>query len=171
MKITTRTDRLAGVIANVEKLTKQEVLVGIPDENAPRTAEEDEARKASGEPLNNAEIGYISEFGAPESNIPARPVLLPGLASVKDRLGTILGNGARKAISGDPEAAHAALTKAGIVGETAVKGRITEGPFAALAPSTLAARRRRGRTGDKPLIDTGQFRKSVTHVVRQKGDE
>ena len=40
----------------------------------------------------------------------------------------------------------------------------------ALAPVTLAQRRRRGRTGEKPLIDTAQMQRSVTHVVRPKGE-
>ena len=171
MKLTTTKDRLPDVLAAIKALTKSEVLIGVPHENAPRSDAEDAARKASGEPITNAEIGYINEFGSPEVNIPARPHLIPGVESVKDKVASILGNGARKALSGDPGAAQTALTKAGLAGETAVKDRINEGPHVPLAPATLAARRRRGRTGEKPLVDTGQYRNSITHVVRPKGGE
>lgn len=33
---------------------------------------------------------------------------------------------------------------------------------------TDSNRLRRGRTGNKPLIDTGEYRRSITHVVRDK---
>src|SRR5260363_213287 len=64
--------------------------------------------------------------------------------------------------------------------------KMTEGPFKPRAESTLQARARRGRIGAaielerrrrghtpenanaKPLIDTGQLRKSITYVVRKK---
>jgi hypothetical protein len=70
--------------------------------------------------------------------------------------------------------------------QNAVRTKITDGPFAPLADSTLRARARRGRKGAvaelksraqgnapnnanaKPLIDTGQLRKSITYVVRKK---
>jgi hypothetical protein len=38
-----------------------------------------------------------------------------------------------------------------------------------LAERTLAARKARGRTGEKPLIDTGQLRNAVTFVVQARG--
>lgn len=168
MKITSTKDSLAKVMASVKTLTKSEVLIGIPNANAARSAEEEAEKKASGEPLTNAELGYVHEFGVPEKNIPARPFLVPGVASVKDRVAKVLGNGARKALSGEAGAAEAALTKAGLIAETAVKQKIDEGPFVPLAPVTLAQRQYRGRTGEKPLIDTAQMQRSVTHVVRPK---
>jgi hypothetical protein len=50
-----------------------------------------------------------------------------------------------------------------------VRAFITAGQgFAPLAAATLAARRRKGRTGTKPLIDTGQLRRAITYVLRRK---
>lgn len=169
MRLMTTKDAFPGIKAAIDKLTKSEVLIGVPYENAPRSAEEDEARKEDGSPITNAEIGYINEFGLPEKNIPARPHLIPGIESVKDRLAKALMAGAKKTLAGDAGAGDVALTKAGLIGETAVKDRVTDGPFVPLAPATLAARRARGRTGEKPLLDTGQYRNSITHVVRPKG--
>eukprot|EP01037_Dinobryon_pediforme_P023422 gene23422-24868_t len=101
-----KTANVNALVERIKAMTKSEVLVGIPDQNAPRSADEDEARKASGEPVNNAELGYIHEFGVPEQNIPARPFLIPGITAVKARLATILGNGVRKTLSGDGAAAE-----------------------------------------------------------------
>ena len=156
------------VLERVKALTKSEVLVGIPDANAARTDEEEAAKK--GEPITNAGLGYVHEFGLPEKNIPARPFLVPGVADVKDRVAKVLGTAVKKALSGDHEAGEVALTKVGLIAETSVKSRIDEGPFAPLSPVTLAQRKRRGRTGEKPLIDTAQMQRSVTHVVRPKGE-
>ena len=171
MRITSSKGRLPEILSAIKALTKSEVLIGVPHEKAPRSAEEDEARKSNGEPITNAEIGYINEFGLPEKNIPPRPHLIPGVESIKDRAATILGNGVRKVLSGDATAGEVALTKAGLIGETAVKDQITDGSFVPLAPATLANRRARGHTGEKPLIETGQYRNSITHVVRPKGEK
>jgi hypothetical protein len=35
---------------------------------------------------------------------------------------------------------------------------------------TLERRRAKGRTGTKPLIDTGQLRNAITYVLRKKGN-
>lgn len=153
------------VLKQIRALTKQEVLIGVPDENAGREPEEGEAR----EPISNAEIGYVMEFGLPEKNIPARAHLVPGVRDATDELGDIMQNGAMKALAGDKQAVDITLNKAGLIGQNAVRKKVTEGPFIPLAPKTLADRKRRGRTGEKPLIDTGQYRNSLTYVVRPKG--
>ncbi len=59
----------------------------------------------------------------------------------------------------------------GLMGQDAVRGKITSGPFVPLAPATLRARKAKGRTGEKPLIDTGQLRAAYTYVIRAKGSK
>lgn len=167
MKITTTKDKSAEIIAQVRALTKKEVLIGVPNEKAPRTPDEEEAQK--GEPINNATIGYINETGSPAANIPARPHLAPGIEKERDRIARILTNGAKNAISGKEDAADIALEKVGIVAESSVKNVITAVIPPPLAERTLKEREARGRTGQTPLIDTGQYRNSITHVIRDKG--
>ncbi|MBU9534714.1 hypothetical protein KTE49_30225, partial [Burkholderia multivorans] len=58
-------DRLDEVLKSISGLMQKEVLVGVPDSTA--------GRKDEGEPLSNAEIGYILEHGSPANNIPERP--------------------------------------------------------------------------------------------------
>lgn len=148
-------DRVKQVLAGISSLGKSDVLVGIPGENATRDA-----------PITNAALGYIHEFGAPEANIPARPHLVPGVQDAKEQVTARFKHAAKSAFMGRPAEVDRALNAAGIIATSSVKRKITSGPFLPLAPSTLAARRRRGRTGAKPLIDTGQYRNSITYVLR-----
>lgn len=157
-------DRVPEILKAVRDLTKKEVLVGVPDENAGRQPE-------PGEPadVSNAVIGYVMEFGDPERNIPARASLVPGVTSAIPDITKRMKSGAEQALSGSPEAAEKAMHAAGLMAQAAVQRKITDGPFVPLSPVTLAERRRRGRTGEKPLIDTGQYRRAITYVIRKKG--
>lgn len=47
----------------------------------------------------------------------------------------------------------------------AVRNQITEGSFAPLAERIPAARNARGRTSEKPPIDTSQMRNMLTYVI------
>ncbi len=156
---------LASIISNklpklktaMHELTLKSVLVGIPSD---KTARDDDA------PINNATIGYIMEHGAPEQNIPARPFLIPGIRESKERVAKQFKLAAQKSLKGDKDAAEQGLNRAGLIAQNAVRKVINAGIAPALTSGTLAARRRRGRTGTKPLIDTGQTRNSITFVVR-----
>lgn len=145
-------------------MTKDQVLVGIPESSDERQPEPDDT-----DGLNNAEIGYLMENGSPAANIPARPHLIPGVASVDAQIAARYKAGAKAVLDGTQSDLTATHTAVGFVAENAVKRKITQGPFTPLADSTLAERRRRGRTGEKPLIDTGQYRRAITHVIRPKG--
>lgn len=156
-------DRMPGFQKAIRELTRQDVLVGIPQENADRKADPDETG-----PISNAAIGYIMENGAPEKNIPPRPWLNPGVDSAKTEIAARFMKTAEAALDGKIDAVEKGLNGAGLIAQNAVRKKITDGPFQPLAETTLASRRRRGRTGEKPLIDTGQFRRAVTYVLRPK---
>ncbi|WP_429498952.1 hypothetical protein ACQUFY_08495 [Robbsia andropogonis] len=151
-----RIDLLPKILEQIGELTKRQVLVGIPD-GAPSRQDT---------PQSNAQIGYLQETGSPANNIPARPFLVPGVADVQEQVAEILQGGVKEALSG--RAALPRMHGAGMVAQGAVRRKITNGPFQDLAPATIAARQARGRTGTKPLIDTGQLRNSITYVVREK---
>lgn len=156
MSVKVTKDRVPDLLKAVRDLTKQEVLIGIPAENAGR---DDDL------PINNAELGYIHEFGAPAANIPPRPFLVPGVSGAQGKFEPHLKAAANAALSGDGGKVSQGLQRAGIVAASAVKSKIDEGPFAPLSDTTI---QRKG--SDKPLIDTGQMRNAVTSVVRKKGD-
>ena len=195
-------DDVAKVIGALTALTKQEVLVGIPAASAGRD---------DGSPINNAELGYLLNFGgtisqparvqtvyrkvnsdgsfskggrfvkrkvsnyatehqveAHEVVIPARPWLEPGINAGAKKIVEAMQQGATAALSGNIAGADQGLTAAGIAAQNAVRAFINAGNFEALAPSTLAARRSRGHASEKPLVETGGLRNSVTYVKRKR---
>lgn len=159
MKITT--DNVAKVLSSIQELAGKQVLVGIPASKAER-------EEGNTEPINNAQLGYIHEYGAPASNIPARPFLIPGVARAQESINNHLQKAAKAAMSGNDEKVDTELNATGLIAQAGARNEINNGDFEALSPVTLAARRKRGRTGDKPLIDTGQLRNAITYVIRKK---
>jgi hypothetical protein len=154
-------DNVASVLKSMRGLTDKRVLVGIPSSTTDRRPDPDEPQS-----LTNAEIGYIMENGAPEANIPARPWLKPGVEDAEDAIAKRYEAGAKAVLDGrvaDMDTIHGQV---GLIAQNSVRKKITDGPFAPLAERTLAGRRARGRTGEKPLIDTGQLRNATTFVVR-----
>ena len=156
------TQNLKKLLRNMEK---KQVLVGIPAENAGRAEIDGKPSK-----LNNAEIGYVQETGAPERNLPARPFLVPGVAKIEDNVASTMKTGAKKALDqvsqGKAPSLDETLNRVGLIAQNAVRSEMNDGDFEPLAEATLVARRRRGRTGTKPLIDTGARRNSIPYVIR-----
>ncbi|MBR8471940.1 MULTISPECIES: hypothetical protein [Burkholderia] len=156
-----KVDRLDEVLKSIAGLVKQEVLVGVPDSTA--------GRKDDGEPLSNAEIGYIQETGSPANNIPARPHLVPGVQDARPKFEPQLQKGVEAALDGDLEQVQRRLNMAGIAAQNSVRAKVNSNIAPELAESTLEARRRRGVTRENTLVDTGQYRNSITYVIRKKG--
>lgn len=163
MSVKITKDRVGPLLANIERLTRSQVLIGIPAVNAGRDDDGEDG-------INNASLGYIHEYGAPEANIPPRPFLVPGVQNAEEAVAKALRRGAMQALEGKGDAADVALGSAGTLAEAAVRQKITDGPFAALAPKTLAARKARGVTRTNPLIDTGKLRDNITYVIRRRGE-
>lgn len=155
-------DGLPELLRNLKRLEMKTVLVGVP-------ADESERKEVSQDEMNNATLLYIHEHGSPLNNIPARPSLDPGIKNGKDRIIKYFRKAAEDMlISGDQRKVDQSLHSAGMVAQNSIRAVINSGVPPELAESTLAARRRRGRTGTKPLIDTGQLRNSITYVLEEK---
>lgn len=165
MSIKVTKDSTKAILASIRALTKDRVLVGIPAEGATREPDADDPHPD----INNAEIGYLNEFGEPALNIPARPHLVPGVEKITKRVEELYRAGAKAALDGNASAIDKAHMKVGMVAASSVQETITDGGFAPLAKATLAKRKAAGRTGEKPLLDTGQYRRAITYVVRKAG--
>jgi hypothetical protein len=166
VKVTVTSDRSKAVQKAIKTLATDRILIGIPSEKAFRAPEPGETRT-----LNNAEIGYLQENGAPEINLPARPHLVPGVQRVQEKIIEEY-RGAIKAISvaSDPkDKVRAIETKIGFMAVASVKSLIADGISPPLAPSTLAERKRRGVSRTTPLQDTGQYRNAIDFVIRPAG--
>ena len=148
------TDALPDLLRRLAAVAQRDVLVGVP------------AGEARDDGPSNAEIGYQNEFGSPANNIPARPHLLPGVAAVQDKAAAKLTQAADAAASGRVSDAERHLHAAGLLAQNSVRRTLTTTAYRPLSERTLAERRARGRTGTKPLIDTGQYRRAITYVVR-----
>lgn len=154
-------DRVDAMFKSVSELAKQQVLVGIPSTTAGRN-------NPKGQSITNAQIGYIHEFGSPRNNIPPRPFLRPGVSNATDRVEKMMRKAALFALDGKMQDVQNSLHAMGLVAVSAVRAKITSGPFIPLSPVTIAKRRARGVLRTKPLIDTGQLRQAITYVIRRK---
>lgn len=174
-------DHTQDVLASLEELAASRVLVGIPEEKAPREDEED------GGPINNAALGYIHENGSPSQNIPARPWLIPGADLAKPKVAKYLSKAAVGALEGDRGKMMSGLHSAGITARDEVMHYLNTADFPPLADSTLRARAQRSGSAvaaaarrelasramgnppgigeARPLIETGQMRDAITYVI------
>lgn len=159
-KLTVSKDRLDEVLKSIHSLTDQEVVVGFPETTANNTTGPGGKREGD---INNPSLAYLHEFGSPANNIPARPFLVPGVATVRDQVAAVLVRGVKKALAGDKNACATALQQAGLVAQGAVQQKIVDGPFVPNAPMTIAL-----KGSSRPLIDTGAMRQAVSYVVRKR---
>jgi len=124
--------------------------------------------------VTNAEIGFIHEMGAKSGKIPRRSFLWltfdrkgPVLEIMfKDIMKGILDPTiAKSGQSRDEGKIKAGLKKVGMAAENLVQMAFQTGGFgwwAPLQPGTIAA-----KGSGKPLIDTGQLRRSIASRVRK----
>lgn len=161
-----RADNAASVLAGLDRLSKMDVLVGIPESNAVRE---------DGEELNNAEIGYLQSTGATvrlggrEVTLPPRPFLDIGVEDSAKVTAEHLKTAAGLALDGNFTGAERELTSAGQLASDAAKRVITDGDrLIPISDMTKANRRAQGLPGDKPLYAHGYLLRSITYVVRGK---
>ncbi|MDH0030321.1 MULTISPECIES: hypothetical protein [unclassified Acinetobacter] len=178
MSVTMTGEGLAGIFDAIETLMEKEVLVGIPHGES----------RTDADGMTNAQLYYLHEHGSPAKNIPARPTLVPGVASVQEKIADRLCKAVDAALDSNPDGVMKHYNAAGMIAQNAVRLYFVEGSLAPLSLVTIQNRARRGRKGAKeylkqldsgtpeaglvrPLIDTGEMRKSVTYVIRKRGDD
>lgn len=166
MTVTVVRDNVGLLLRGLLALSRQEVVVGVP-QGSPRR---------DGGP-DNATLAYIMETGDPSRNIPARPFMAPGMADAKPEIVAMLKAAGLQAVkdvaalkssSQDGGPIAKGLHTVGLVAQKAIVAKMEKGPFVPPSPRTLRNRRKRGNTSTKPLLDTHQLERSVTYVVRDK---
>jgi len=151
-------DNVARVIDGIAQLATTRVMVGVPAEKATRQ---------DGEPVTNADLAYIHNNGAPEAGIPAREFMRSGIETKQADINEALKKTGEAALDGKPAAVDRGFHRVGLIGQAALRAKITDGAFVPLADATIEARRRAGRTGTKPLIDKAELRNALSYVVRK----
>lgn len=142
-----------GLMHRLSQLKKRRIYVGIPQNESSR----------KGEPINNAELLFIHTNGSPIKGIPARPVLEPAINEHKERISASFKEiYAATAVNNQSERERA-IHRTGLIAQNACREWFTN-PKNNWSPNNPATIRRKG--SDRPLIDTGELRKSITYVVR-----
>lgn len=180
---------ILAVRKQLRELAKKEVLVGIPAEKA--------SRENGGDKINNAELLYvlshgvrrqsmrremqqnmdagksyskaydlyIREHGSPLLHIPPRPVLEPAIAANKETIGRFIAQASKSALEGNPAACEANMHRAGMAAVNAARGWF-ENPANKWPPNSPKTIKKKGSS--QPMIDTGEMRKAITYVLRDK---
>jgi hypothetical protein len=194
VKVTIIQDRVRQLVEGVHALADAAVLVGVPEDHAERPVDPTVPGGGLGQ-INNAAIGYIHEFGAPEVGIPARPHLIPAIRELGPEATLRLQKIGLQALEGAPESVDKGLQALGVRAQSAVRIKLEDGPFVPLSPYTVANRfRQRGTKGPRkaelqyaallaagadpqaaqdeagirPLINTGEYRNAINYVVRYR---
>lgn len=177
-----KVDSLPELRAALLVLARDEVLVGVPEDNTERPPEGDDEKL----PITNAALAYIHDNGAPEQNIPARPFMIPGITNAQDKITDTLKKAAQYVLQGNADKVTEGFERTGIEAVDSIRAVIIAGIPPPLADVTVQARARKGRKGAqaelnrraagygaslqlaKPLVDTGEMLKSIAYVIRNR---
>lgn len=161
-------DGLKGIKDAIAFFNSNRVMVGIPDSGGRGDKE-----------MTNAALAFIHSNGSPKHNIPARPFIEPAIEQAADQIAEHMKASAIQAIEGNTDAAMKELDDAGTAGENAAKSFFKTGGLAANAEITIHGGWMKnkvsgktfyvkGKNSNGPLIDTGNLRGSITHVIRKR---
>lgn len=149
--------KFAGLEALAARLRslKSTVLVGVP------------AGATEADGTSMAMVAAVNEFGSGDGRIPERSFLRSGILRGREIYRRLNYYSIRRIIEGKMTEATA-LARLGLAGVAAVQRQITDGNFVPNAPSTI-----RAKGSDKPLIDSGALRQSITYIIDegQSGSE
>lgn len=161
MSLIRKKDSWDGLKRALSNVAQQEVYIGVPEEK----------NSERGEHITNAELLFIHTNGSPVNHIPPRPVLEPAIEANREKLSGMLKAAANLALDGKESAAREQLEKTGMAGQNIARAWFTDprNGWPENAPSTYKRKLKKGSTVPRPLIDTGEMRKSITYVVRKKG--
>lgn len=159
LKVSDFTDAFNGI---VYALKDKEVLVGIPEAKGERKSDD---------PISNAALLYINEFGSELQNIPPRHPMKTGIRLAQVEIAAQFKECAQNVFKSGPSALNTYYERAGFIASNSVKNVINnqidmEGP----SEATLASREARGFKGTKVLVVTGQMRNAITYIVATKGE-
>lgn len=159
-----RRDSTADILAGLSRLSKMDVLVGIP-----------QGPQREDAPISNAALGYLQSTGADVAffgrpvTLPPRPFLDMGIEDTRDVTTGHLKAAATLVLNGNVSAAETQLEAAGMIAADGAKAVISDG--SRLHPLSEATKRIRHQVGildDKPLEARGYLLRSITYVVRRK---
>ena len=156
---------------SIRFLNNNYVLVGIPDEANGRDDNAD---------VTNADLLFIHTNGSPVNHIPPRPVIEPAIMNDKDRINSMLLKVFDRISKHDRGGAIRQLQLIGMRAQNVCRAWFVDpnNGWPPNSPATYQAklekykRSHKGKQGTytpRPLIDTGELRKSITYVLSLRG--
>lgn len=159
----------ASKMHNIKKALKwtknNYVLVGIPQKSTDRPKSNQKVG------VTNAELLFMHTNGSPINNVPARPVIEPAIYNDRERIAKMLSKAFSLKLDGKNEEAEKQLKLVGMRSQNVCRAWFTnpDNGWPPNAPSVYNNKLKKGSTDPKPLIDTGELRKSITYVVVKDG--
>lgn len=194
-KVIKRVDKSKKIYESIKEMAKQQILVGVPEDDTVRKAGE----------VTNAQLAFIHEGGAdapkwevfeayekrfggkrgkkkalkaleayifskgdPYWHIPPRPFLEPSVEANLPFVAAQMGEILKAALKGKKALVRMESQKLGLFLQSKAKEWFTDPRNGWLPNSKLIAKL---KGSDKPLIDTGQLRNSIHYVLRRKDDQ
>jgi hypothetical protein len=190
-------DRFQDIQRSLQELAKRDVLIGIPQEESSRPTKAGESPSkitnaelayihthgvrnvamrqemqetmGGGKTYSEAHQMYVHSHGSPLMNVPARPIIEPAIEAHRQELADLLKSALMNALDG--RSFEQKLKQAGMKGQSVTRAWFTDprNGWAPNSPITIKLKSKKGRgIKDRPLIDEGELRKSITYVVRDK---
>ncbi len=149
-----------------ERITNAQLLYihtnGIRDKSMIKAMQHD---ISSGTSYSKAYEFYVHEHGSPLWHSPPRPVLAPAIENSKDKIAEQMKQAFQSVLNGGNVSNE--LGKVGMLGQNIAREWFTnpDNKWAANSPLTV-----KKKGSDKPLIDTGALRASITYVIRNDSE-
>jgi hypothetical protein len=153
-------ERIKGLPASLKELKSVRVFVGVPEEDTQRKL--GDAKHPHNQDVTSAQLVYIHTHGSPLKGIPARPIIELAIEADKANIVAELKDAGVASLAGKKQEAMLYFRRAGQEAENFVRGWFFDARnnWAPNKPATIA---RKG--SDRPLIDTGELRKSIVFVI------
>lgn len=152
VKIKVKKDNTKELLKRLESLRNYDLLVGVP---------QSEGEREYNEEITNAQLMFIHSEGSPVNNIPPRPVIDITLKEEKSKINEKFKKIINNVLNNTNPKQE--LERLGIYVVNKIKAKFGSEELEPLKPQTIKA-----KGSDRPLIDTGQLRNSVTYIVREK---
>jgi hypothetical protein len=179
--VTIAKDLTADIKKSLEDLAKKNVCIGVPDSTEHPDSKITNAQlmyvhtngvrdnsmiremqhDLNTMPYSAAHELYVHEHGSPLWKVPPRPILEPAMENGKEQIAELMKDAVEIALDGGD--ISPALEQVGMQGQNIARDWFTN-PSNNWASNSDGTIKRKG--SDKPLIDTGELRKSITYVVK-----
>lgn len=161
VRVSRNDDRLQRLKKAMKWAQNTYILVGVPQSKSRR----------QGDPMTNAELLHLHTRGSPLKHLPERPVIEPALQDSQQELSALLKDALKSVTELKEDEALAKLKAVGMQAQNVSRAWFVNprNGWKPNSPITYQRKQAKGATINRPLIDTGQLRRSIIYVVVNDG--